>query len=160
MIIMCENLLTYERPVIEVLEGIDAFFDRVLHRKLDVPDDVDWRARKIKEFIDGHPTQGGRKLDEVCKELELSMSGRQARRLFKLSIGVGIRDYAKSRRLSVALEQLEVTRVPVKAIAADLGFQSTRQFRRRFKEFFGLSPLEFRRVSWRKDLRGGLKQSP
>jgi methylphosphotriester-DNA--protein-cysteine methyltransferase len=147
---MLESLLTYERPAIEVLEGIEAFFDRVLYRKLDVPDDTDWRTKKIKEFIDAHPTQAGRNLDEVCRELELSMSGRQARRLFKLSIGVGVREYAKSRRLSVALEQLEVTKEPVKAIAANLGFQSTRQFRRRFKEFFGLSPVEFRRVSWRR----------
>jgi len=157
---MGEKLAAYGRPVIKVLGGLDAFFDRVLHRKLDVPDDMDWRARKIKEFIDSHPFQGGRNLDEVCNELELSVSGRQARRLFKLSTGVGIRDYSRSRRLSVAVERLEATNVPVKAIAADLGFQSTRQFRRGFKEFFGLSPLEFRKVSWRKDFGGGLDKSP
>jgi AraC family transcriptional regulator of arabinose operon len=144
---MCEKLGAYERPAIEVLRGLDSFFDCILRRKPDLPADVDWRARRIKEFIDSHPLEPGRNLDDVCSELGLLMSGRQARRLFRLSIGLGIRDYARNRRLAVAVDQLEGTSIPVKAIAADLGYQSTRQFRRRFKEFFGLSPVEFRKVT-------------
>lgn len=143
---MSETLVTYEPAAIEFLGGVEAFFDRLLSPKLNVPSDIDWRARKIKEFIDTHPVQGRQNLDGVCKQLGLSMSGRQARRLFKLSTGVGIRDYACHRRLAVAVAQLEVTDTPVKVIAAELGFHSTRQFRRHFKEFFGLSPLEFRTV--------------
>lgn len=140
--------VTYERPAIEMMGGVNVFFDRVLRGKPDAAHGMDWRARKIKDFIDSHPLPAGRNLEEVCKKLELSMSSRQARRLFKLSTGVGIRDYTGNKRLSIAKEQLEATNTPIKAIAADLGFQSTRQFRRRFKQFFGVSPLEFRKVSW------------
>jgi transcriptional regulator GlxA family with amidase domain len=160
MLIMAEKLVAYERPDIDVLKGIRVFFDLVLPKKVDLPADMDWRAKKIKEFIDSHPVQGGRNVDDVCKELGLSMSGRQARRLFRVSTGVGIRDYARNRRLAVAVEQLEATDVPVKAIAADLGYHSTREFRRRFKEFFGLSPMEFRKAWWSRDLGAGLERSP
>jgi len=155
-----QALPIYERPTIEVLKGVDAYFERIFQRKLDVPAAIDWRASKIKEYIDTHPLLGGQNLNVVCKQLGLSMSGRQARRLFKVSTGVGIRDYAKNRRLSVAVEQLEATNVPVKAIAADLGYQSARQFRRRFKEYFGLSPLDFRKARWNRDLGTGHERSP
>jgi methylphosphotriester-DNA--protein-cysteine methyltransferase len=143
---MEQESVTYERPTVEVLGGVNVFFDQVLGQKLDVRAAMDWRTRKIKEFIDTHPLQGRQNLDGVCKQLGLSMSGRQARRLFKLSTGVGIRDYARNRRLAFAIKQLEVANTPIKAIAADLGFHSARQFRRHFKEFFGLSPQEFRGV--------------
>ena len=149
---MRETLVAYEPAAIELLGGVDAFFDQMLRPKLDVPSDINWRAKKIKEFIDTHPVQGRQNLDDVCKQLGLCMSGRQAWRLFKLSTGVGIRDYASHRRLAAAVKQLEVTDTPVKVVAAELGFHSTRQFRRHFKEFFGLSPLEFRRVSGSREL--------
>jgi len=150
----------YERPAIEIVgEGVNVFFDRVLHGKLNATNGMDWRVRKIKDFIDSHPLQGGQNLTEVCRKLDLSLSSRQARRVFKLSTGVGIRDYTGSRRLSVAMEQLDATNAPVKAIAADLGFQSTRQFRRCFKKFFGVSPLEFRRVSWNRELAAKSEKS-
>lgn len=145
---MVQISTAYEPPVIEVLGGVREFFDRILQRKLSVSANVDCRAWKIKEFIDNHPVQDHQNLDVVCKQLGLSMSGRQARRLFKVSTGVGIKDYAVHRRLSVAVEQLEGTDAPVKAIAADLGYRSTREFGRLFKQRLGISPLQFRRVSW------------
>jgi len=150
------KLLAYKRPTIEVLQSVDPFFHCILRRETGLPASLDWRATRIKEFIDSHPLQPGRNLDAVCSELGLSMSGRQARRLFQRSFGLGIRDYARNRRLSVAAEQLEATSTPVKAIAADLGYQSTRQFRRRFKEFFGLSPVEFRKATYGKGATTGL----
>jgi AraC-like DNA-binding protein len=156
---MVERFVAYERPVIEMLEGVDVFFNRIFPKKIAEPLNMDWRAKKIKEFIDSHLVQGGLNVSDVCKELGLSMSGRQARRLFKASTGVGIRDYVRNRRLEVAVEQLEATDVPVKAIAADLGYQSTREFRRRFKESFGLSPMEFRKVWWSRDLTVELVRS-
>jgi methylphosphotriester-DNA--protein-cysteine methyltransferase len=154
------NAITYERPFVEVLGGVEVFFDRMLRPKLDVPADIDWRAKKIKGFIDTDPVQGRQNLDDVCKQLGLCVSSRQARRLFKVSTGVGIRDYARNRRLVVAIERLEVMGVPVKVIAAELGYRSARQFRRHFKDFFGLSPLEFRRLSGNTESNVVLTESP
>jgi transcriptional regulator GlxA family with amidase domain len=143
---MKQESAIYERPAVKLLGGVEVFFDQILRLKLNVQQDIDWRARKIKEFVDAYPAQARRNLDQVCKQLGLPMAGRQARRLFKLSTGVGIRHYVRNRRLSLALERLEVVNTPIKVVAADLGFRNTRQFRRHFKEFFGLSPQEFRKV--------------
>lgn len=125
------------------------FFERLLPRTIPPLNDMDWRARKLKEFIDSQPRKARWNLDDVCRELGLSMSGRQVRRLFMASTGVGVREYAKKKRLTSAAERLQATNAPVKAIAADAGYQSTCHFARSFKELFRLSPLEFRRI-WRR----------
>jgi AraC-like DNA-binding protein len=140
--------MIYERPVIQILETLDAFFDLILPRKCNVSPDIDWRAKKLTEFIDTHAGKVRWNLDDVCQQLGLPMSGRQARRLFKVSTGMGIREYGRNRRLACAAEQLRVTNASVKAIAADVGYRRTSEFARSFKELFCLSPMEFRRV-WR-----------
>lgn len=104
-----ETPITYEPAAIELLGGMEEFFERKLWPKLDVPSDIDWRAQKIKDFVDDHLVQGRQRLDDVCKQLGLSMSARQARRLFKERTGIGIRDYAKNRRLAAAVTQLELS---------------------------------------------------
>jgi len=119
----------------------------------------DWRIRKLKEFIDTHPQEACRSLDDVCKLLELPMSGRQARRLFKLLTGVGVRVYARNNRLTIAIKHLQRASTPIKAVAADLGFQNSRQFSRTFKEVLGLSPQEFRKAWSTRALGAGLERS-
>ncbi|SRR5258708_8263949 len=141
--------MNYERPVIQILDTLDAFFANLLPRKFIVSTPTDWRAQKLKEFIDGHSGRVAWNLDHVCEELDLSMSGRQARRLFKCSTGMGIKEYARRKRLAAAAKQLQTTNVPVKVIAADFGYTRTAEFARSFKELFRVTPLEFRRV-WRK----------
>lgn len=141
--------MIYGRPVIQVSASLDMFFGRFLPRTIPPLADMDWRARRLKEFIDSQPGKVRWNLDDVCQELGLSMSGRQARRLFMASTGVGVREYAKKRRLTSAAERLQATNAAVKAIAADAGYQSTCHFARSFKELFRLSPLEFRRI-WRR----------
>src|SRR5258708_26075991 len=113
--------MNYERPVIRVLGTLDAFFNLILPKKFDAPPDTDWRAKKLMEFIDSHVDKVQWNLDDVCQQLGLPLSGRQARRLFKVSTGMGIRVYARNRRLAVAAEQLRATNASVKAIAADAG---------------------------------------
>ncbi len=142
-------VMVYKRPVIQILDTLDAFFAQLLPRKFSVSACTDWRAQKLKEFIDRHSGRLAWNLDDICRELNLSMSGRQARRLFKGSTGIGIKEYAKSMRLAAAAEQLQTTNVPVKAIAADFGYKRTADFARSFKELFRVTPLEFRSV-WRK----------
>jgi len=63
---MKRNILRYERPTVELLGGVEVFFDRVLRQKPDLRRCMDWRARKIKEFIDAHPVEARRNLDAVC----------------------------------------------------------------------------------------------
>ncbi len=144
--------MIYERPGIQILDSLDTFFDRVVPRAFGVTIGMDWRVKALKEFIDSHSDKVRWNLDEASKKLGLSLSGRQLRRLFKASIGIGIREYAKKRCLASAAEQLRTTHAPVKAVAADHGYQSTCHFARSFRELFCLNPMEFRRIWRRREL--------
>lgn len=140
--------MIYGRPVIRVVASLDVFFERLLPRTVSAPADTDWRAQKLKEFIDQHQGKVRWRLGDACKQLGVSVSDRQARRLFKVSMGVGIKEYSMNRRLACAAEQLRASNVPIKAIAVDVGYQTTGHFTRSFKELFYLTPMEFRRI-WR-----------
>jgi AraC-like DNA-binding protein len=140
--------MIYGRPVIQVLKSLDVFFERLLPRTVPPPADTDWRAKKLKEFIDQHQGNVRWKLGDGCKQLGFPLSDRQARRLFKVSIGVGIKEYSMNRRLACGAEQLRETNAPIKAIAADVGYQTTGHFTRSFKILFYVTPMEFRKI-WR-----------
>ena len=137
--------MSYEKPAVERRDVVHGFLEFVLPGKSrTLP--VDWRAVKLKEFIDASAGASRRSLEDVCHDLGLGLSGRQARRLFKVSTQMGFREYAKKRRLAYAAAQLQGTRISVKAIAIDAGYQSSRHFARSFKELFRLRPMEFRKA--------------
>ena len=140
--------MIYGRPVIRAVASLDKFFERVLPRTVSPPGDTDWRAKKLKDFIDQHQGKVGLRLGDTCTKLGFPMSDRQARRLFKLSTGVGIKEYSMNRRLACAAKQLRATNAPIKAIAVEVGYQTTGHFARSFKVLFFLTPMEFRRI-WR-----------
>jgi len=140
--------MSYEQPIVQRSGTVDAFLNLFVQKTPGSGSKIDWRVEKIKDKVDSTPGVVKWNIDSVCRELELPMSGRQARRLFKAYLGIGIRTYIRNKRLAVAAERLQVTDAPVKAIAADVGYQSTRDFARSFKELFRLSPMEFRRI-WR-----------
>jgi len=138
--------MIYERPVVQAWGTTHWFRDLLFRRSVDVPTSHDWRVQKLKSFIDSDNTRVRWNLDQVSKELELGMSGRQTRRLFKECTGMGIKEYAKKRRLDAAAQQLRTTDAPVKAIAIDAGYQHVRNFTRSFLKHFRLCPIEFRKI--------------
>jgi len=144
--------MIYARPVIQVVASLDAFFDRLLPKTVAPPSDLDWRAKKLKEFIDQQQGRVRWRLGDACMQLGFPMSDRQARRLFKVSIGVGIKEYSMNRRLACAAQQLRATNAPIKAIALDVGYQTTGHLTRSFKELFCLTPIEFRRICRLKEI--------
>ncbi len=143
--------ITYERPGVQLLDNSDSFVRRVIREKLSSSLDADWRAEKLKEFIDSHSAGDRWSIEKVCKELGLPTSVRQARRLYKALVGMSFRKYAKNKRLAFAARQLEATEEPVKVIALEIGYRRTAEFTRSFKELFRLSPLEFRRIWSRRE---------
>jgi AraC-like DNA-binding protein len=106
--------------------------------------DGDQRIAKLTDFIDNRDGRIGWNLKDTCRELKLNISAPYAARLFKLSRGLGIRDYAKKRRLAAAAELLTTTDLSVKAIAVECGYSTPSDFTRRFKAYFRLSPSDFR----------------
>ncbi len=125
--------ITYKRPLVRLLDNSDAFVRRVIGEEFNPSTNADWRAEKLKDFIDSHSAGDRLSIAGVCKELGLPTSVRQSRRLFKTSTGISVRKYAKNKRL----------------IALEIGYRRTAEFTRSFKELFRLSPTEFRAV-WQK----------
>jgi len=142
--------IIYKRPVLRLLDNLDAFVRRVIREEFNSSEILDWRAEKLKDFIDSHSAGDRLSIEEVCKELRLPTSVRQTRRLFKTSVGITVRKYARNKRLAFAARQLQATGTPIKVIALEIGYHRTAEFTRSFKELFRLSPTEFRTV-WRKN---------
>ena len=144
--------ITYKRPVVRLLDNSDAFVRRVIREECNHSTNVDWRAERLKDFIDSHSAGDRLSIEGVCKEIGLPTSVRQTRRLFKTSTGISVRKYAKNKRLAFAARQLQATGAPIKVIALEIGYRRTAEFTRSFKELFRLSPTEFRTV-WGKNKR-------
>jgi len=108
---------------------------------------MDWRIKKLKEFIDTNIDNAAWNFDEVCQQLHLGISVYQASRLFGRSIGVGLRKYVTRRRFENAAEKLRNTSRSIKEIAAELGYQWPEDFARGFKKEFRLSPTDYRQLS-------------
>jgi AraC-like DNA-binding protein len=139
------QVMIHEHQFVQRFETSGSLVDQLFRQGLE--NHIDWRAKKLKDFIDADPPKARYiRVGEICSALELSLSARQARRLFRESAGISINEYARKRRLALAAKQLQDTGDPIKVIAADAGYQTQQGFARRFYEMFGSTPIEFRRM--------------
>jgi len=113
---------------------------------------ADWRVEGILQFIDAQGGKLGWDLNDVCTRLALGISGTHAAKLFTRHTGMGIREYTKQVRLTLAAQRLRTTTGSVKQIALELGYRNPNDFCRQFKKLFSLNPTEFRAVCRRPDL--------
>lgn len=105
---------------------------------------ADWRVSKLKDFIDKQNGRLGTALDDLCKELDIGITAAHCSRLFRPETGLGIREYSRRVRMRTAANKLESTALPIKHIAADLGYRGPADFFRQFKQQFNVTPCEFR----------------
>jgi len=131
------------QPFVLRLETLESLVDRLFPQG--VENNLDWRAKKVKDSIDNAPGKAIESLAHVCTQLQLSLSYRQARRLFKEAAGISMGDYARKRRLVFAAKQLQNPDEPIKVIATDAGYHTHHGFRKAFYDMFRLTPAEFRR---------------
>lgn len=110
------------------------------------PADPDWRTKKLRAFLDSCGGASGLSLRHVVQELGLEISGSHAARLFRRDTGIGIREYAKRKRLHIAAVHLKGGAQPIKQIAGDLGYRGIQDFARAFRKVFKLSPSEYREL--------------
>jgi AraC-like DNA-binding protein len=137
--------LNYETPAVRYQGGLEEILCCLLPCPPMKRSNGDQRIAKLTDFIDRRDGRIGWNLEDTCRELKLNISAAYAARLFKLSRGLGIREYAKNRRLSAAARFLTTTDLSVKAIAVECGYRSPSDFTRRFKQYFHLSPCDFRK---------------
>ena len=141
--------MNYETPTFRYECGLNDLLRCLLPIPPRARIDGDQRIAKLTDFIDRRDGRIGWNLKDTCRELKLNISAPYAARLFKLSRGLGIREYAKKRRLSAAAEFLTTTDLSVKAIAVECGYRAPPDFTRRFKGFFHVSPSDFRKRALR-----------
>ena len=128
------------------LTAVTSVADRALREMPTPRPSADWRVEGLVRFIDKQGGKLGWDLNRICAQLELGISGSHAAKLFTRQTGMGIREYAKQVRLTVAALQLRTTADSVKQIALELGYRNPNDLRRQFKKLFSLNPTEFRAV--------------
>lgn len=133
-----------EQPLVQRLDTVESLVDQLFPQR--VESNMDWRAKKLKDLIDLNPAKIHDSLGDVCSQLLLSLSDRQARRLFKESAGISMKEYARKRCLVFAAKQLQSTDDPIKVIATDAGYRTPQGFERAFYGLFRLRPMEFRKM--------------
>jgi AraC-like DNA-binding protein len=139
--------MPYETPKVHVEGGLDEVLRRLIPKSQPKLVIVDWRVHQLIQFVSSRLDTADWKLSQACQELKLGISAPHAARLFKRYTGMGIREYAKKHRLSIAAERLAETNLPIKVIATDCGYRKPVDFARGFKAHYHISPSEFRRRS-------------
>jgi AraC-like DNA-binding protein len=105
---------------------------------------ADWRVAQLKDFIDRQDGQLGPGLEQLCRQLDTGITAAHLSRLFRQEIGLGVREYSKRLRMRAAAQKLTSTSLPIKHIAADLGYRGPADFFRQFKHHFKVTPCKFR----------------
>jgi len=139
------TFMVYEPPVVQYQGALSDILRGLFPVPRKERRGMDRRIVKLLQFIDSHEGRIGWDIDHACQELRLDISGAHAARLFKRHTGLGVREYARKKRLLMAAQRLKTTDLSVKAIAAEFGYKRPFDFSRVFKKEFRLSPIAFRR---------------
>jgi AraC-like DNA-binding protein len=83
-------------------------------------------------------------VEELAKEVGLSET--RLRALFKSDLGLTPRQYVKKTKMETAAEMAGKSYKRVTEIAAELGFNGDSHFVRVFKQTYGMTPTEYRKL--------------
>lgn len=140
--------MTYVHPLIRRFHDTSIFFDSLsICPPFRVPPGADRDVRKLKEFLDNHVPDAKWRLGDICEQLGLLKTYRQACRLFKACTGTGFVRYRKRRCLEFAARQLRTTNAPIKVVGLEAGYRHISTFSNSFSKHFHLSPTKFRQFS-------------
>lgn len=112
---------------------------------------MDTRVQSIIELIGQQPNRHF-KLKELAQHVELSAC--RLDHLFSQSVGISCKQYVILSHMTLAAELLRNTFLTVKEISDRCGFEDQNYFNRRFKQCFGVTPLEYRRLHQQKNVTG------
>lgn len=104
-------------------------------------DDV--RLRQMIQYINQNYEENI-SLSEIAERLFTSAS--TLSRFFKKQTGLYFNDYVNRMRLKVALENLIYSDKNITKVAVDSGFSNLSVFNRLFKETYGMSPSDYRKM--------------
>jgi AraC family transcriptional regulator len=109
---------------------------------------MDWIStiQKAINFIEDHLTDKI-SVDDVAKEVAISSFYLQ--KCFKILTDITISDYLKSRRLSLAGEELSEGNKKIIDIAYKYGYDTPESFTKAFYRFHGITPVKAKTESYR-----------
>lgn len=102
---------------------------------------IDQIVEMIKEYVDKN----------FCEEISVHMFSERyyftkeyLSKAFKKKYNIGIYEYALSLRMNRAKELLQNYDIPIKEVGERLAYSNSNYFSKAFKNFYGISPKEFR----------------
>ena len=108
-------------------------------------EDGDVRARDtiadIKQYIAANL---GKDLSLTSLSEYTALSNSYISHIFKEKTGIGLIDYITQERMSRARELLAGTTQNIESIARQLGFHTPHYFAKRFRQYYGVSPHQYR----------------
>ena len=81
-------------------------------------------------------------MSSLCARI--GVSERHLRRVFEDGLGIGPKEWLRQQRM-VAARHLLRHGSPIKEVASDLGFATSKMFSRDFMAFYGVRPTDFQR---------------
>jgi transcriptional regulator GlxA family with amidase domain len=97
---------------------------------------------KAQTFIESNPT-AALTVDKVCQQV--TVGRRTLERKFRKCTGNSVAEYLQRVKIEFAKKQLEAGRKTVNEIIYDTGYNDVDAFRKMFKKYTDLTPLEYRR---------------
>ena len=115
--------------------------EHAIVRQTVAPTETNTRLTPILKYIEEHLTED-LSLEQLAQRFGYSYT--YFCEMFSSALGVSPMRYLRSRRLETAKSLLAATSLPVVDIAISVGFSSSKQLWRTFRQQFGLSPTEYR----------------
>lgn len=105
---------------------------------------TDPRIQTVIDYIMLNPTEEytAGKLSDMAE-----VAATTFRRLFKKATGKTVTEFIRQVRLTTAARMLLVSNEPVNCIAHEVGFEDANHFTRVFKQAFGMTPNQYRKMS-------------
>ena len=100
--------------------------------------------QEIRDFIHGHLSVFIT-VDDLCKMFHINRTKLQSN--FNILYGSSIRAYIIRKKMQAAADRLQESDDSIKEIAIDLGYSSSSNFAKTFKQVHNMSPDQFRKNS-------------
>ncbi len=100
--------------------------------------------------------KAGFRIEALCNSIDISP--RHLRRLFDNALGICPKKWLKSQRMVLARNLLR-TSLSIKEISERLSFGGQKDFLREFREYYGVTPSDYRMQVAERSMDGGFKRT-
>lgn len=125
------------------IENEQSDFEKIKQREMQLYNQIDPRIRIVTDYIILHPIEKYtlKKLSKIA-----GLSKQRFSSVFKKDMGKSPMEYIRDLRLTTAAKMLLIENKNVMDVAYDVGYEDTNYFIREFKQSFGLTPNQYRKV--------------